>query len=384
MSIRRRTWTTRCGETRTAWIVDYTDQTGTRRIATFEKKRDADAYAAQAATEVRAGIHTAVGASATIAQAAEDWLNSVELEGRERSTLKTYREHLRLHLLPRLGHEKLARLTAPRINSLRDELLRSLSRTLARKLLITLKAILRDAMNRGTVSQNVALGVRIDNSTRDQRKLEVGQTIPTPDEVRRMIQAAPESWRSLLVVAAFAGLRASELRGLLWRDVDLKRGEIRVRQRADRYNVISKPKSRAGARRIPLGPFTVNTLRTWRLACPRGELELVFPTRRGRVIQHKSLIRSALIPAQLAAGVVTQDGRAKYTGMHALRHFYASWCINRKIDGGLELPAKVVQARLGHASIVMTLDTYGHLFPRGDDGAELAAAERALGLHTTS
>ena len=69
---------------------------------------------------------------------------------------------------------------------------------------------------------------------------------------------------------------------------------------------------------------------------------------------------------------------AKYTGLHAFRHFYASWCINPRQDGGLELPPKVVQARLGHASIVMTLDTYGHLFPRGDDGAELAAAEKAL------
>jgi integrase len=64
--------------------------------------------------------------------------------------------------------------------------------------------------------------------------------------------------------------------------------------------------------------------------------------------------------------------------LHALRHFYASWCINPRQHGGLELPPKVVQARLGHASIVMTLDTYGHLFPRGDDGAELAAAEKAL------
>jgi integrase len=61
-----------------------------------------------------------------------------------------------------------------------------------------------------------------------------------------------------------------------------------------------------------------------------------------------------------------------------LRHFYASWCINRRADGGLELPLKVVQTRLGHASIQMTADTYGHLFPRGDDGTELAAAERAL------
>jgi integrase len=68
----------------------------------------------------------------------------------------------------------------------------------------------------------------------------------------------------------------------------------------------------------------------------------------------------------------------KYSGLHALRHFFASWCINRKTDGGLELPAKVVQDRLGHSTIVMTLDRYGHLFPPGDDTAGLAAAERIL------
>jgi hypothetical protein len=48
-------------------------------------------------------------------------------------------------------------------------------------------------------------------------------------------------------------------------------------------------------------------------------------------------------------------------------------CINRRADGGLELPLKVVQARLGHASIQITADRYGHLFPRTDDGAESAA-----------
>jgi integrase len=80
----------------------------------------------------------------------------------------------------------------------------------------------------------------------------------------------------------------------------------------------------------------------------------------------------------IVAGIVAKDGKAKYPGLHSLRHFYASWCINRRVDGGLELPLKVVQARLGHASIQMTADTYGHLFPRGDDGAELAAAERAF------
>ena len=122
----------------------------------------------------------------------------------------------------------------------------------------------------------------------------------------------------------------------------------------------------------------INTLRAWKLACPKGDLDLAFPSNKGRIPHHKNIIRSALIPAQLVAGVVTPSGQAKYPGLHALRHFYASWCINRKQDGGLELPAKVVQTRLGHSSIVMTLDTYGHLFARGDDGAELAAAERDL------
>jgi integrase len=57
-----------------------------------------------------------------------------------------------------------------------------------------------------------------------------------------------------------------------------------------------------------------------------------------------------------STGKVNKDGspvlKAKYTGLHSLRHFYASWLINRKEDGGLGLPAKMVQERLGHASIV--------------------------------
>jgi len=61
-----------------------------------------------------------------------------------------------------------------------------------------------------------------------------------------------------------------------------------------------------------------------------------------------------------------------------MRHFYASWCINRTQDGGLGLPPKIVQQRMGHSSITMTMDVYGHLFPIEDDGALMAAAERSL------
>lgn len=64
--------------------------------------------------------------------------------------------------------------------------------------------------------------------------------------------------------------------------------------------------------------------------------------------------------------------------MHATRHFFASWCTNRRADGGLQLPGKLVQERLGYSAISVTMDTYGHLFPRGDDREEWAAAERIL------
>ena len=155
-----------------------------------------------------------------------------------------------------------------------------------------------------------------------------------------------------------------------------------MRQRADRYRQIGAPKTEAGERTVPLPPTVVSVLREWKLACPNGSLDLAFPNGKGNVEFHVNIIQRGLWPAQIEAGVVNRDPEGnvapKYTGLHALRHFYASWCINRKTDGGLELPPKVVQHRLGHSSIMVTMDTYGHLFPRGDDAAELAAAEAAL------
>ena len=105
------------------------------------------------------------------------------------------------------------------------------------------------------MAQNVARDVIIGTSTRDKRKLKVGVDIPTPDEVRKIIHAATGKRRSLLLTAVFAGLRGSELRGLRWQDVDLNKGQLHVRQRADRYNVMGKPKSQSGDRTIPLGPL---------------------------------------------------------------------------------------------------------------------------------
>jgi integrase len=376
MSVRKREWTTRKGEAREAWIVDYTAN-GSRHIETFQRKKDADAREAQVTVDVSKGTHTAPSKSITVAQAAEDWIKYIEGEGRERSTIERYEQFVRIHIVPRIGNERLAKLTTPRINAFRDELLKSMSRAMAKKVLVAFKSILKDAKRRGNVAQNVASDVSITSHGRITPKLEIGRDIPTRDEIQRIIDAAsPGKGRALLLTAALTGMRASELRGVRWSDVDLAKRQIHVRQRADRYRKIGNPKSAAGTRTIPIGDMVVNTLREWKLQCPKGTENLVFPTLVGTVEYYPNVVRQYFVPALVAAGVVSK-GKPKYS-MHALRHFYASWCINQKKDGGLELPPKTVQARLGHASIVMTLDRYGHLFPSHDDGAELAAAERAL------
>jgi integrase len=376
MSVRKRTWITSRGETRTAFIADVIDQHGRRSIKTFKLRREAEEFADAAGVSIRAGTFTAASRSPTVKQAAEDWLQAVALRGRERTTINQYRQHVALHIVPRIGKLKLAKLTTPKVHEFVDALMQDLGskRPTMRKVLVSLKSLLRDAMRRGHVAQNVAVGVRVETDKRSQKKLAVGIDIPTGDEVRRIINAASGQLRVLLIVAIGTGLRASELRGLRWDDVDLKAGELHVRQRADAYRAIGAPKSHSSRRTIPLGPMLVNTLREWKLACPG---DLVFPSPRGGIEHHKSIVR-AVDAVMTAANVVAADGMPKYSGLHAFRHFYASWCINRKADGGLELPAKIVQARLGHGSIVMTLDRYGHLFPNGDDGGELAAAEKAL------
>jgi integrase len=385
MSVRKRKWTTTKGEKRERWTCDYRDQKGNRVNKFFSTKKEADAYHAKVTNEVNEGIHTAPSRSITVKQAAADWIRFVEGEGRERSTTVAYQRQINLHIVPRIGTLKLGHLTTSRVHKFRDELIADgMSRPMAKKVLGSLKSLLRDAKRRGNVAQNVASDVSVIIDKRHKRKLKVGVDIPTREEISAIVDALEgHFWRPLILTAIFTGLRSSELRGLRWEDIDFRNAQLMVRQRADRWGKIGSLKSHSGEREVPIGPFVINTLREWWLRCGKPNEGLVFGTRTGNPESHANIITRGLIPAQIKAGVV-QNGKAKYPGLHALRHFYASWCINRKADGGLELPLKMVQARLGHASIQMTADTYGHLFPRGDDGKELAEAERAvLGLHVT-
>lgn len=412
MSVRRRRWPEPKTGPNEAWIVTYTDGQAKRRQKTFARKKEADAFADSVAVDVRAGTHVADSASETVKEAGERWIKAA---GRrvERGTLVQYRQHLDLHILPFLGSTVLSRLTVPMLRQFEDDLLDAgRSPAMVRKVLVSLGSLLADAQDRGKVAVNV---VRQKSSARQRGKekrltgrqkgkLKVGVDIPTRDEIKAIVGALEGRWRPLLLTAIFTGLRASELRGLRWADVDLDAKELHVRQRADRFNDIGAPKSEAGERAVPLPPLVVNTLREWRLACPRPRIgidedgnpvleeirsdQFVFPNGLGKVETLGNIVKRGFEPAQIAAGVIVETGKAdehgkpivaaKYGGLHCLRHWFASWCINRREDGGLGLPPKMVQERLGHSSIELTMNTYSHLFPRRDDASELASAEASL------
>lgn len=398
-----------CADPGEAWIVDYatTDRYATiegdkkpgrlmRHIKTFHRRKDAETWLAETFVSVKKGTHTPASKSVTVQRAGENWIDGCGYL--ERSTVDQYQQHLKFHINPFLGAIKLSELTVPVISDWQSKLHKAdRSAAMVRKVTTSLSTLLTHAMERGHVAQNV---VRSMSANRRKRKVErrqkqrllVGRDIPTPLEIDAILQhETSDQWRAFFLVAIRCGLRSSELRGLRWSDIDFKKSELHVRQRADRFNEIGNPKSEDSQRVVPIPPATLAALQKWKPQCPKleGRQHFVFPNGAGHVESHWNIVERAFKPAWARAGitvpVLDEDGQAthevepKYTGLHSLRHHFASWCINRKVDGGLELPLKIVSERLGHSNIAITSDTYGHLFPRADDAAELAAAEGKFG-----
>jgi integrase len=251
-SIRKRTWKS-AAETKTARVADYLDQGGKRRQKTFARQRDAKAWLARTQHEVGQGTHTPESQSITVIEAARLWLERSSLL--ERSTRQQYKSHVDHIAKSSIDTVKLARLTRPAVTNFYDELLhKGMTPATARKVLTSLKTIISTAQERGLVAQNVASAVRLPKAG---RKVEF--VIPTKDELRRILEHSGK-WRPLLITAALTGLRASELRGLMWDDVDLETKVLHVRRRADYTRALGPPKSRAGARTVPLAPPRSSTL----------------------------------------------------------------------------------------------------------------------------
>ena len=379
--VRKRTWQNSKGE-QTAWVADYFDQAGKRHIKTFDTKREASAWLAETQVEVRQGVHTPASASITVAEAGKRWIEQAGADGLEASTVAQYRQHLDLHIMPFIGAIKLAELGPGTIKDFRNTLIsQGRSRVMAKKVVSSLGSILADAMAGGRVARNVVREQAKQHSRRHKqierrhkRELQEGVDFPTKDEIRAMLGRAEGRLRALLVAAIFTGLRASELRGLRWEDVELDRAVLTVRQRADRWNTIGSPKSDSGKREVPLAPMVVNTLKEWRLACPKGALGLVFPNSKGNVDTLPNIHRRQLGPLQVAAGVAADKLHPKY-GLHSLRHTAASLFIEHGFT------PKRVQGLMGHSTIQMTFDTYGHIFksPESDQKAMADLQARLVG-----
>jgi integrase len=323
---------------------------------------------------VARGVHTPERASINVYEAAQLWLERCAAEEVERGTMRGYQMLVRLHIGPSsIGATKPALLTTPAIEKWRDKLVSGHSRILARKILGTLKSVLSEAQRRGLVAQNAALPVRVATKKREIKKLEVGRDVPGKADIQKLIATAADlRWarhRPLLITAAFSGMRASELRGLTWSAVDFDKRTITARQRADEWGTVGMPKSKAGQRAIPMSPVVFNTLREWRLTYPKGELDLVFPNTLGKVHPLQNIAHRFWRPLQKASGLVDEAGGPLFN-FHALRHFTASWWI------GLGFSQKRLQEMLGHSSVQMTFDRYGHwLGSLEDDHERMAKGE---------
>jgi integrase len=259
MSVRKRTWATAQGESKEAWIVDYAVN-GVRHQKTFLRKKEADAWATTMKVEVRNGVHVPDSKSITVQEAGERWIKAAEQDGLELSTIASYRHQFELHILPLLGPVKLSQLSVSHVQELETRLRegkapfdKPRSAAMVRKVRFSLGAILAAARMPHNVVRELSEQSR--SQRRRERHLEDRHRneieIPTMAEIKAICEAAQGRWRPLLLTATFTGLRASELRGLEWSNVDFEKGEISVRQRADRYNKIGKPKSAAGYRTVP-------------------------------------------------------------------------------------------------------------------------------------
>lgn len=331
---------------------------------TFATLSDARAWRAEAATLLqreRLGLPTKI----TLSQAADAWLASaqkgvVRTRSGDRykpSALRGYEQALRTRLIPCFGHLKLTAITRNHVQDLCDAMvLDGLSPSTVRNAVLPLRAIYRRAKERSEVHNNPTLGLTLP-AYRGRR-----DRVARPEEARLLLAALPEPERPLWACALYAGLRRGELRALRWIDIDLQAGVICVERSWDDKEGPVAPKSRAGRRRVPLAQPLRTFLSAHRLASASSDpTDLVFARADGRPQDTEWLTQRAR-KTWKRAGLTP-------VGLHECRHTYASLMLAAGVS------AKALQVFMGHSSITMTLDRYGHLLPGSEDEAATLLAD---------
>ena len=223
----------------------------------------------------------------------------------------------------------------------------------ARNAVLPLRAIYRRALARAEVMVNPTLGLALP-AVRARR-----ERVARPEEAAALIAAAPAGDRALWATALYAGLRRGELMALRWEDVDFDAGWIRVERGWDKAEGPIEPKSRAGRRRVPMAQPLRAHLAAHRLA-QGASGGLVFGRGGGQPFGQAVVNR---------ARRAWQDAGVPAIGLHECRHTYAAFMIAAGVN------AKALSTYMGHSSIVVTLDRYGHLMPGNEQqAAELLSA----------
>jgi integrase len=245
---------------------------------------------------------------------------------------------------------RLSAVTRNRVQDLVDRLVAAgHAPSTVRNAVLPLRAIYRRALEREEVAANPTLGLRLP-AVRGRR-----ERVACPARAGALLDALPPGDRAWWATALYAGLRRGELMALGWEHVDLDAGLIRVERGWDRRAGFIEPKSRAGTRSVPLPGVLRGELAALALRHGRPRSGLVFSRDGERPLDAATMSERAK-RAWRAAGLDP-------VGLHECRHSYASLMIAAGVN------AKSLCTYMGHASITITLDRYGHMLPGNEQQA---------------
>jgi integrase len=335
---------------------------------TFKKKGEAEAFRLQILRERDEGI-VVEPTKLTLDAFLDRWLEVVEHRVRP-VTLLSYTDQLKNHIRPALGERQIRSINGLALQAVYAQMLDDgLSARSVRYTHSILKNAFKQAIAWRLLPRNPANDVKLPKQQNQE------MNVLTKTEARDLLAATKEDrLAALFDVALTTGMRPGEYMGLRWVDVDLENSRLFVRRTLSRTNkewTFSEPKTPQSRRTIPLPPSTTAALRAHqeRQAQERKDADewndhdLVFTTTNGEPLERHNFIKRHFLPAlkkaKLGQWIDEEDSKRFVPGirLYDLRHTCATLLL---ADG---INAKVVSERLGHSSIVMTLDTYAHVLP---------------------
>lgn len=355
------------------------DSTGRKRqkwVGGFDTRRAAEDALVAALGKRRDGIAADAGRM-TVGDYLDQWLTGVAPSLRP-TTAQSYRKLMRDHVIRHVGNVRLVDLTAPRIRMLHGELLDNgrldiqggLSPTTVATVHRVLSHALKDAATAGLLPRNPAAVVKPPRRARPQWR------VWSAEQVQRFLQAAAEDrLYALWALLVTTGLRRGEALALRWDDVDVETSRLRVQRSFTTagYEVhLTEPKTAAGRRSVSLDQQTTRILVEHRRRQAEKRLR-VGPEWRDTGLVFTDELGRAIHPTRayvLFRELIRRNPLLPKIRLHDLRHTAATLALAAGVH------PKVVQERLGHANIAITLDTYSHVV----EGLREEAAGRVADL----